>query len=119
MATDFHEPPHELSQEAREMRRAIHTLIEELEAVDWYFQRADTTEDEDLKQILLHNRDEEAEHAAMSLEWIRRHYPKLDEELRTYLFTTGPIVEQEEEGGHDDASPASGGDLGIGSQKGG
>jgi len=66
--------------------------MEELEAVDWYAQRVDAATDAELKGILAHNRDEEKEHAAMVLEWLRRHDPKLDEHLRTYLFTTGPIT---------------------------
>jgi uncharacterized protein len=63
-----------------------------LEAVDWYDQRVAATSDPTLAAILAHNRDEEKEHAAMTLEWLRRHDPKLDEVLRTYLFTEGPIT---------------------------
>lgn len=88
----YHEPIDELSDETRDMHRAIVSLMEELEAVDWYNQRVDVCKDEDLKAILAHNRDEEKEHAAMVLEWIRRKDPKFDGELRDYLFTDKEIV---------------------------
>ena len=95
MALAYHEPVSELSLETREYHRAIASLIEEFEAVDWYHQRADATGDESLKGILLHNRDEEIEHACMMLEWLRRRIPKLDEMLHTYLFTSEPITQIE------------------------
>lgn len=88
----YHEPVEELSSEARDMHRAIVSLMEELEAVDWYNQRADACKDEDLKAILQHNRDEEKEHASMVLEWIRRKDPKFSKELKDYLFSTKPIA---------------------------
>tara|TARA_R110001592_G_scaffold80655_3_gene239972 strand:+ start:1854 stop:2141 length:288 start_codon:yes stop_codon:yes gene_type:complete len=88
----YHEPIDELSNETRDMHRAITSLMEELEAVDWYNQRVDACKDEELKAILIHNRDEEKEHAAMVLEWIRRRDPKLDEELKDYLFTEKHIA---------------------------
>lgn len=72
--------------------RAIVSLMEELEAIDWYDQRAKATGNPELRAILEHNRDEEKEHAAMMLEWLRRDDPKLDEHLRTFLFRKGPIV---------------------------
>jgi len=119
----YHEPVDELSPQARDMHRALCSLIEELEAVNWYNQRADVTPSPDLQAVLLHNRDEEIEHAAMTLEWIRRQIPKFDEELRTYLFTSGSITAVEEGGESASAesrsnpsSPASS-DLGIGSLK--
>lgn len=87
----YHEPISELSDETRDMHRAIVSLMEELEAVDWYQQRVDACKDPELKEILAHNRDEEKEHAAMVLEWIRRRDKKFDHELRDYLFTDGPI----------------------------
>jgi hypothetical protein len=71
--------------------------MEELEAVDWYRQRADDTDDPELKAILLHNAKEEIEHACMALEWIRRNDPQFDKELREYLFQDGPIVEKEKQ----------------------
>ena len=81
--------------------RAIVSMMEELEAVDWYDQRAAATADESLRAVLGHNRDEEKEHFAMTLEWLRRHDPKLDQHLRTYLFTDGQdILEVEEEAEH-------------------
>ena len=107
---DFHEPPEELSEETRSYRRALHSLMEELEAVDWYQQRMDATKDEQLYKILDHNRNEEMEHAAMTLEWIRRNIPGWDEQLRTYLFTEGEITELEHEGEDEESS----GQLDIG-----
>jgi ferritin-like protein len=108
-----------LSQDAQEVHRALASLIEELEAVDWYNQRMDVTQDEALKAILEHNRNEEIEHAAMALEWLRRKLPAFDLELKTYLFTSAPITEVEE-GGEGEDNPegddkgGSTGDLGIG-----
>lgn len=87
----YHEPIAELSAETRDMHRAIVSLMEELEAVDWYNQRVDACQDPELKKILAHNRDEEKEHAAMVLEWIRRRDPVMDKELRDSLFKTGEI----------------------------
>ncbi|HEX6930417.1 MAG TPA: encapsulin-associated ferritin-like protein [Gammaproteobacteria bacterium] len=92
----YHEPVEELSDESRDLHRAITSLMEELEAVDWYQQRVDVCKDRELAAILAHNRDEEIEHAAMVLEWIRRRVPKFNEELRQYLFTDRPIVAIEE-----------------------
>lgn len=83
----YHEPVSELSAKTRDMHRAITSLMEELEAVDWYNQRVDACSDPELKAILEHNRDEEKEHAAMVLEWIRRQDDTFDAELRDYLFT--------------------------------
>lgn len=83
----YHEPITEISNETRDMHRAISSLMEELEAVDWYNQRVDACRDLDLKAILAHNRDEEKEHASMLLEWIRRQDPTFDKELKDYLFT--------------------------------
>ena len=92
----YHEPVDELTSGTRDMHRAIISLMEELEAVDWYQQRVDATKDDELRAILAHNRDEEKEHAAMVLEWIRRRDPAFNEMLRTYLFTKGPVTEIEE-----------------------
>lgn len=92
----YHEPVGELSTESRDLHRAIASLMEELEAINWYQQRVDVCRDHDLAAILAHNRDEEIEHAAMVLEWIRRKLPKFDAELREYLFTGKPIVAIEE-----------------------
>jgi uncharacterized protein len=83
----YHEPVEELSDESRELHRAIVSLMEELEAVDWYQQRVDACKDPELKAILAHNRDEEIEHAAMVLEWIRRKNKVFDKELRENLFS--------------------------------
>lgn len=87
----YHEPIDELTNETRDMHRAIASLMEELEAVDWYNQRVDACKNEELKAILAHNRDEEKEHAAMVLEWIRRQDPSFDKELKDYLFTDPPV----------------------------
>ncbi len=90
----YHEPINELSDATRDMHRAIISLMEELEAVDWYNQRVDACQDSALKAILAHNRDEEKEHAAMVLEWIRRKDPAFDHELRDYLFTEKSIAHE-------------------------
>jgi len=121
MSTTYHEPTTELSPQTREVHRALASLIEELEAVDWYNQRVDVTSDPGLKAILAHNRDEEIEHAAMALEWLRRCLPQFDQTLKTYLFTDKPITELEASGGEPAAgtAPTARG-LGIGSlRKGG
>ena len=90
----YHEPITELTAETRDMHRAITSLMEELEAVDWYNQRVDACQDVELKAILAHNRDEEKEHASMVLEWIRRRDSKFDKELRDYLFTDKEIAHE-------------------------
>lgn len=119
----LHEERTALKPQTLDMHRAIASLMEELEAVDWYAQRVDAAEDEELRDILAHNRDEEKEHAAMILEWIRRRDPGFDAHLRTYLFTEGSITELEEAdtGGNADAGATAavgGGSLGIGSLRG-
>lgn len=90
----YHEPIAELSSETQDMHRAITSLMEELEAVDWYNQRVDACNDAALKAILIHNRDEEKEHAAMVLEWIRRRDPVFDKELKDFLFTEKTIAHE-------------------------
>ena len=90
----YHEPIGELSDETRDMHRAIISLMEELEAVDWYNQRVDACKDKELAAILANNRDEEKEHAAMVLEWIRRRDPSFDKELKDYLFTSDEIAHE-------------------------
>ena len=89
----YHEPVDKLSPETMDFHRAVVSLIEELEAVDWYNQRVDACTDTELKSILAHNRDEEIEHASMTLEWIRRKNPVFDKQLREALFKTGPITD--------------------------
>ena len=91
----LHESAEDLTPQTRDLHRAIVSLMEELEAIDWYQQRVEATSDEALRTILAHNRDEEKEHASMVLEWIRRHDPAFDEHLKKYLFTTLPITERE------------------------
>jgi len=88
----YHEPIEELTHDTRDMHRAIVSLMEELEAIDWYNQRVDTCKDKELRDILIHNRDEEKEHASMVLEWIRRKDPTFSKELKDYLFTNKPIT---------------------------
>jgi hypothetical protein len=108
----YHERHEDLTEQARDLHRALASLMEELEAVDWYQQRVDATTDQSLKEILAHNRDEEIEHAAMVLEWLRRNHPAFDKQLRRYLFTSSPVVKIEEAG----AGPG-GGSLGLGNLK--
>jgi len=76
-----------------DFHRAVVSLIEELEAVDWYNQRVEACSDPELRGVLAHNRDEEIEHASMTLEWIRRRSPVFDAQLREHLFKTGPITD--------------------------
>jgi ferritin-like protein len=90
----YHEPVDKLSAQTMDFHRAVQSLIEELEAVDWYNQRVDACTDPALKAILAHNRDEEIEHAVMTLEWIRRNNTVFDKELRDTLFKDGPITGQ-------------------------
>ena len=121
----LHEPEARLTTETIDRHRALTSIQEELEAVDWYAQRVDATDDADLAGVLAHNRDEEKEHAAMTLEWLRRHDPVLDRHLRTYLFTTGSILEIEVEeetadlgaNGGSHGPSAADSSLGIGSLK--
>lgn len=116
----LHEPAGALSAETIDMHRAIVSLIEELEAVDWYQQRFEACKDPELKAILAHNRDEEKEHAAMVLEWLRRHDPQLDAHLKGCLFSEGNLLEREEQLESEEATPAApDGSLGIGSLKAG
>jgi ferritin-like protein len=119
----LHEDADKLGPDVIDHHRAIVSLMEELEAVDWYNQRAKATKNPELRAILEHNRDEEKEHAAMALEWIRRNDPKMHEHLKTYLFTEGAVTEIEaeatgggSEGGDEESeAPAKDGSLGIGS----
>ncbi|WP_243344211.1 encapsulin-associated ferritin-like protein [Anaerococcus sp. AGMB09787] len=111
--SDYHEPAREMSSETRDIIRGLKSLIEEIEAVFWYTQRVEVSDDEELKEIMWHNAVEEMEHAMMSLEWVRRHQDGWDEQMRTYLFTDGSIMDAEEnEEDHSSSEDAS--DLGIG-----
>ncbi len=112
--TQYHEPIERLDDKTMDITRAIMSLKEELEAVDWYNQRVAATNDPELKGILAHNRDEEIEHAVMTLEWLRRNMDKWDEELKTYLFTEGSIINLEE--GEGEGTPENKG-LSIGDLK--
>jgi hypothetical protein len=129
MASDtYHEPLELLSEGTRNLHRAIVSLMEELEAVDWYQQRAEACSDAELRAVLLHNKNEEIEHAMMTLEWLRRIDPVFSANIDTYLHSTGPITEVEDnataEGGAVTGAPASAASgtvsvsLGIGSLKG-
>ncbi len=112
----LHESPEQLQPATIDRHRAVASLMEELEAIDWYDQRIDAAQDEQLKLLLAHNRDEEKEHAAMVLEWLRRRDGKLDEHLRTYLFTDLPLLEIEERVEHKAEGPGPDeGCLNIGS----
>ncbi len=116
----YHEHLESLKPETVDRHRAIVSIMEELEAVDWYDQRVDATKDKELAAILAHNRDEEKEHAAMVLEWLRRRDPQLDAHLRNYLFIDKSVLEKEEEldeAEQGDEAPRDG-SLGIGSLRG-
>ena len=112
----LHESEQALKPETIDRHRAVVSIMEELEAVDWYDQRIDAAHDPELKELLAHNRDEEKEHASMMLEWLRRRDPKLNEHLRTYLFTNKSLLAIEEEAeGKGDGATTGDGSLGIGS----
>jgi ferritin-like protein len=124
----YHEAEEKLRPETQDNHRALTSMMEELEAADWYDQRVDAATDAELQAILKHNRDEEVEHFAMLLEWLRRRDQKFSDELQARLFTSGSLVAQEHEekgGGAPTGAPggapasASSGSLGIGSLKGG
>jgi len=116
----LHEDAEVIGPAVIDRHRAIVSLMEELEAVDWYDQRVAATQDPSLAAILAHNRDEEKEHASMVLEWLRRHDAVIDKQLHTYLFTEAPVTEVEEiaEAAAAAAGGPSDGSLGIGSLKG-
>ena len=111
----YSEPYDAIDEKTRDISRAITSLREELEAVDWYNQRVNTTKDPELKGVMAHNRDEEIEHAAMTLEWLRRNMDGWDEELKTYLFSSGSLLDVEEGGEAQESSGTS--SLGIGDLK--
>lgn len=121
---DLHESADKLKPATIDRHRAVVSIMEELEAVDWYDQRVDATTDPELAKILAHNRDEEKEHAVMTLEWLRQHDPKLDEHMRTYLFAKKSVLDIEHdaehggEGGGKSGGGSSDGSLGIGSLRG-
>ena len=113
--TQYHEPVERLDDKTMDITRALVSLKEEIEAVDWYNQRVAATDNPDLKEILAHNRDEEIEHAVMTLEWLRRNMGAWDEEMKTYLFTEGDIAHLEEGGEEEEGSGDKG--LNIGDLK--
>ncbi len=115
-SASLHESPDVLKPDTIDRHRAVVSIMEELEAVDWYDQRVHAATDDELRGILAHNRDEEKEHAAMMIEWLRRHDAVLDKQLRAYLFKEQPILGIEKAAEPDSSSAASGdGSLGIGS----
>lgn len=117
-STSLHEPRDMLTHDTLETRRGLISLMEELEAIDWYSQRIDATRTPTLKAILTHNREEEKEHAMMTLEWLRRRDAELDAYMRTYLFTQGDITLPENENSDTEAAtPSADGALGVGSLK--
>jgi uncharacterized protein len=113
----FHEPLELLDEATLDYHRAMQSLAEELEAIDWYDQRAKATTDESLAAILIHNRDDEKEHAAMALEWLRRRDSALDAQLRKFLFSSSPVTEIGDSDGAASGASAGSGSLGIGSLK--
>jgi len=113
---DYHEPLEVLSEETKNMTRALNSMKEEIEAVDWYNQRVDATQDAELKAIMAHNRDEEIEHAVMTLEWLRRNMAGWDEQLRTYLFTEGSLLDVEKAADLEETAVSNKG-LSIGNMK--
>jgi len=115
----YHEAESKLRAETQDNHRALTSMMEELEAADWYDQRVDAATDVDLKAILAHNRDEEKEHFVMLLEWLRRRDAKFASELAERLNTSGSIVAHEAAGASGDACGDASGSLGIGSLKGG
>jgi hypothetical protein len=115
----YHESEDKLRTETKDKHRALTSMMEELEAADWYDQRVDAASDPELREILAHNRDEEKEHFVMVLEWLRRRDAKLAGELQSRLFAEGSIVAREQAAKEEGAAPAGDGSLGIGSLKGG
>jgi uncharacterized protein len=128
MSSDsYHEPLELLSEDTKNTHRAIVSLMEELEAIDWYQQRAEACSDDELRSVLTHNKNEEVEHAMMTLEWLRRKQPVFAKNIATYLNSTGPITEVEKQmmaggagnnGGGVGRSPGASESLGIGSLRG-
>ena len=110
----YFEPYDALDDKTREISRAISSLREELEAVDYYNQRVATSTDPQLRSIMAHNRDEEIEHACMTIEWLRRNMDKWDDELKDYLFTEGDITALEEGNAGSETSGSAGSSLGLG-----
>jgi ferritin-like protein len=120
--SEYHESEDALPQAVKEQHRALQSLVEEVEAIDWYNQRVAVTTDVDLRQALIHNRDEEIEHAAMMIEWLRRKMDVWDDELGTYLFSDDPLGHAGDSAGDstgdstgDDGEQREDGSLGLGS----
>ena len=110
--SDYHEPYQELDENARDLHRALTSLREEVEAIDWYHQRVALCDDPVLRKVLAHNRNEEIEHACMTLEWLRRTVPEWEVQLRTYLFSEAHDITQAASGDKTEAAS-----LGVGGLK--
>jgi ferritin-like protein len=110
----YTEPYEALDEKTKNISRAITSLKEEIEAIDWYNQRVNTSKDPELREVMAHNRDEEIEHASMNLEWLRRNMEGWDKNLRTFLFSTGSMLETEKVPAQKESPSPS---LGIGSLK--
>ena len=117
MPAEYVEAVKLLSDKVKDDTRALQSLVEEIEAIEWYHQRADVCTNEELKAILLHNRNEEMEHATMLFEWLRRNMDHLDEPMKTYLFTKKPVTEIEAEQGDSKEEKNSYGSLNLGNLK--
>ncbi|HEY1695288.1 MAG TPA: encapsulin-associated ferritin-like protein [Polyangiaceae bacterium] len=111
---NYHEPLELLSEPTKNLHRAIVSLCEELEAVDWYHQRAEACSDDELRAVITHNEHEEIEHAMMNLEWIRRNNPVFDANVGKYIRSTGPITEVEAEAAGGASASGGGGGTGAG-----
>ena len=117
----YHESGDLLSEETKNLHRAIVSLKEELEAVDWYQQRAEACTDQELRAVIVHNKNEEIEHAMMTLEWLRRNSPEFAANIEIYLNSSGPITKAEQQGSTESRTKVASADstsLGIGSLKG-
>lgn len=117
MSAEYVEATKLLSEKVKDDTRALQSLVEEIEAIEWYHQRADVCTDESLKEILLHNRNEEMEHATILFEWLRRNMDHLDEPMKTYLFTKKPLTEIEAEQRESDKKDNNSGSLNLGALK--
>jgi hypothetical protein len=117
--SDHNEPLKSLDEKTKDMTRALWSLIEEIEAIQWYNERVDViTSDPELRDILVHNRNDEMEHFSMLLEWVRRNLDHLDEEMKTYLFTKLPVTVVADLKGDDAKKGGGASGLNIGSMKG-
>jgi hypothetical protein len=89
---DLHAPRERLTDQTIATHQAIVSLMEELQAIDWYRQRADDCDDAQLKAVILHNMNDEMEHAAMLVEWLRRNVAEFATQLDKFLGGEGAIA---------------------------